>query len=958
MTISKTMHIQPIKTERTDCTVVAAFGSPQVSSVTSGSLPSRQIQLQNGSHPVTNGIALRNVNTRLSLSSPLAGSHAVTNETSQNSSRTQEKCQNVENLVDFPSIKGLFGWTTVDDVNIPYIMRHDKRFVSVRIVEMKLLGRYPNSYPDELGKHKPLTSFFITSNEARLLNEINIVHCGGEYGRKDFSQKDLIVLLSDFVDFYNIVKKTFPERNTPNQNSKTAEEKELFTHCGWLQINNTVTPYVKRPSGKYVPLSVIRYAAGLMTSENDIVKGVLPTQIECDLMNKACVLAGFNFNFAKTTRIIALTDILQTNFVHVTELPIENPLSHAHYMALAAKKQSSGAPCDPSRSNTAYPNQPNSQNSSMQLPHIHIPLAQTQQGTIHGNARNMPAQNLRPPPPYTGMFNPRLPFMTPFNGFHTFPGMPQPNPMGNFTPVPPNVGLRPHVSSGPPSPMGGVQRPMLLPHVLPQTQVQYQGGGGLNRPQMSPHPCRPGSSTDMNKRSPGQANGLLPSTESRPSPSHNQSPLPLQSNGAYGSRDGMFPAAGNVGNPSVQRNMIQNQQMFPQFRMPVSTQINSSQSTRTPASLSSGMMTEIQAWQQHVKNMQQVNNVRPSVVTCQSYLPPFSNTQQKSMAAPSSSTNSNSSLSGLHSSPRQQTVQKKSTNSAGIGGGPPPLLMMAPLLSYVSQSTSKTVSPTNRSEAAGHEKYDTSVIDLANTPLQASSEVGAKEKSLQIGADYIKGAWLNGKSISCLHIETPERKGRYCLVEAVCKLYFNGCSVNEFLFALENVLNVSLLSCTDEEEKAFIHYYNLPVTVLKCNKVISFDDLNKFFPQLSYMFPEKPQTIDNNSTIGNLPDFSDPSSSFEGNNNVVQTSESAGLLANQFGSDLQFVNGQSTFSSSGGEKRHHASHDQGPDTKQARLQESAIQKLRNHQQEGGKIDDSGSNQRHQSNTQDSVIVLD
>ncbi|KAL3866481.1 hypothetical protein ACJMK2_043775, partial [Sinanodonta woodiana] len=344
------------------------------------------------------------------------------------------------------------------------------------------------------------------------------------------------------------------------------------------------------------------------------------------------------------------------------------------------------------------------------------------------------------------------------------------------------------------------------------------------------------------------------------------------------------------------------------------------------------MMTKIQAWQQHVINMQQVNNVRPSVVTCQSYLPPFSNTQQKSMAAPSSSTNSNSSLSGLHSSPRQQTVQKKSTNSAGIGGGPPPLLMMEPLLSYVSQSTSKTISPSNRPEAAGHEKYDTSVIDLANTPLQASSEVGAKEKSLQIGADYIKGAWLNGKSISCLHIETPERKGRYCLVEAVCNLYFNGCSVNEFLFALENVLNVSLLSCTDEEEKAFIHYYNLPMTVLKCNKVISFDDLNKFFPQLSYMFPEKPQTIDNNSTIGNLPDFSDPSSSFEGNNNVVQTSE-AGLLASQFGSDLQFVNGQSTFSSSGGEKRHHASHDQGPDTKQARLQVSAIQKLRNHQQE-------------------------
>ncbi|KAK3609188.1 hypothetical protein CHS0354_003170 [Potamilus streckersoni] len=942
MTISKTMHIQPIKTERTDCTVVASFSSSQVSSAASGSLSSVQIQLQNGSHsihPVTNGIALRNNNTRLNLSSPLAGSHALVNDTNQNSSRTQEKSQNLENLVDFPSIKGLFGWTTVDDVNIPYILRHDKRFVSVRIVEMKLLGRYPNSYPDELGKHKPLTSFFITHNEARLLNEINLVHCGGEYGSKEFTQKDLIVLLSDFIEFHNIVKKTFPERNTPNQNTKTVEEKELFTHCGWLQINNTVTPYVKRPSGKYVPFSVIRYAAGLMTSENDILKGVLPTQIECDLMNKACMLAGFNFNFAKTTRIIALTDILQTNFVHVTELPMENPLSRAHYMALSANKQSSGAHCDPNRSNSAYPNQPISQNTSMQLPHINIPLDQTQQGSINGNMRNIPTHNLRPPPPYPGIFNPRVPFMTPFNGFQSFPGMSQPNPMSNFAHVPPNAGLRPHVSSGPGSPIDGIQRPMLLPNILQQSQVQFQGGGGLNRPQTSPHPCRPRSSTDLNKRFPGQANGFLPSPEFRPLPGHHSS---------------LFPAAGNVRNPAVQRNVIQSQQMNPQFRMPVTTQPNSGQSTRAPASFSSGMMTEIQSWQQHAKSMQQVNNIRTSVVTCQSYMPPVTNTQQKSMP-PSSSTNIVSSLSGLYNPSRQQTVQKRPTNSAGIGG-PPPLLMMAPILSNVSQSTSKTISSTNRSEGAGHKKQDTSIIDLANTSVQTSQDVGAKEKALKIGADYIKGAWLNGKSISCLHIETPERKGRYCLVEAVCKLYFNGCSVNEFLFALENVLNVSLLSCTDEEEKAFIHYYNLPVTVLKCNKVISFDDLNSFFPQLSYMFPEKPQTADSSSTIGNLPDFIDPSSSFEGSN--IPTSESAGLLAIQLGSDLQFVNGHSTFSSSGSEKRLRSSHDQGPDVKQAKLHESAIQKLRNHQLEGGKIDDSGSNQRHQSNKPDSVIVLD
>lgn len=105
--------------------------------------------------------------------------------------------------------------------------------------------------------------------------------------------------------------------------------------------------------------------------------------------------------------------------------------------------------------------------------------------------------------------------------------------------------------------------------------------------------------------------------------------------------------------------------------------------------------------------------------------------------------------------------------------------------------------------------------------------------------ESIKGVWLAGKSISCMHLDRPGRQGKFCLVEAVCKLYFNGCSVNEFLYALENVLKVPLVTCTDEEEKSFIHYYSLPVSVLKCNKMINYKDLDEYFPQLSYVFREK-----------------------------------------------------------------------------------------------------------------------
>ncbi|WAR00239.1 hypothetical protein MAR_024611 [Mya arenaria] len=111
---------------------------------------------------------------------------------------TPVDAQSIESQIDFQSIKGAFGWTVIDNIHIPYILRVDKQFVSVRIVEQKLLSRYPNSYPDDL---------------------------------------DLIVLLSDFIRFYDLVKKTFPDAAAARAAQMAAES------AGWLQIKNTVTPY-------------------------------------------------------------------------------------------------------------------------------------------------------------------------------------------------------------------------------------------------------------------------------------------------------------------------------------------------------------------------------------------------------------------------------------------------------------------------------------------------------------------------------------------------------------------------------------------------------------------------------------------------------------------------------------------------------------------------------------------
>lgn len=270
-----------------------------------------------------------------------------------------------ENQIDFSSVKGIFGWTSIDGVDVPYIFRKDKMFVSVRIVEQKLLNKYPNSYPDDLGKHQPLTSFFITPHECKLLNEINQVHCGGEFGTKLFSIKDLIVLLSDFVEFYNLVKKTFPENAKMNVDDKTSSCSG--SECGWLQVNNTVSPYVKRQTEKFVPLSVMKYAAAL----NIPGSGVLPETEECDLLNKACKIAGFNFSFSKTTRIISLTEIMKSCKIKIMELPMENPLQHAQYIEMPPSKNNTSQPPEELPPKLEQPNHSKSPGNDIVTNHFH-----------------------------------------------------------------------------------------------------------------------------------------------------------------------------------------------------------------------------------------------------------------------------------------------------------------------------------------------------------------------------------------------------------------------------------------------------------------------------------------------------------------------------------------------------------------------------------------------------------
>ena len=87
------------------------------------------------------------------------------------------------------------------------------------------------------------------------------------------------------------------------------------------------------------------------------------------------------------------------------------------------------------------------------------------------------------------------------------------------------------------------------------------------------------------------------------------------------------------------------------------------------------------------------------------------------------------------------------------------------------------------------------------------------------------------------------------------------------------VLQVELYECSESEEAAFVQYYNLPVKKLKCNKIVRVEDLEKYFPQLNYMFSK---FVNENNSETSPSSGQQAGSSFSPPNRTVPTPPSAG----------------------------------------------------------------------------------
>lgn len=783
--------------------------------------------------------------------------HLGRQKSDTNGSENEDKFNEIsETQPDFQSIKGVFGWTVIDRVNIPYILRKDQQFVAVRIVERKLLSHYPNAYPDDLGKHAPLTSSFITISEAKLLNEINLQHCAGEYGKKDFTTKDLIVLLSDFVTFFNLVKKTFSRGDVARLRAACPGS------ARWLQIKNTVTPYVVRPDGRYVPLSVIQYAAGLLTYEN--VSGVSATLAECEMLNEACKNAGVEFVFTDTaTRLININNITRLSPIDVIELPSRNPLKHATYMELPTT--CSAQVSENMETVTRLPQIKVSQ-LSQQLPASQAYRFEPniEQDMMRNSFRSrisvneqtvcVPSMSLNPQYPGNQMIDPRMSHL--YRMQHPMPNKPmmkQNAGMSNILPSCYGSHLNQNVSPRV-NPMLRFyqnlinnQQPKSLALTNPATERvpepprlptensidlnNHRSPGSCSNP--SPWPCPPQSRPSSGQRPPSGSSISSPAHAMSP-PAHVLSPPPSRAGPnamsaiTHSTSDKTTSGCGGQPPSCVALQLIQNMctKRFPGALPLVPPGTSTSEFSFSKQDGASHAIPSLfphfrdplllsQSRTVTKSNVPEVNSLLNQIRPGQG-LQPSANPEIPRLFTPTGTSVV------YQVPPTSQTVLCNSVAS------PPSLRMRSPAIAqpYTLCQNAQGVLTLPQPRPITQQQL---------LPPQTVSTV--KQTSHGALVNCIKGAWLNNRSISCLCLEQEGRNGRFCLVEAVCKLYFNGCSVHEFLFALENVLNVPLLTCSDAEEKAFIQYYSLPVDALKCNRMIKFGDLENFFSQLTYMFP-------------------------------------------------------------------------------------------------------------------------
>ena len=205
----------------------------------------------------------------------------------------------------------LVKWSRLSGVLVPCLIRSGEAYVSVRIVEKKLLTSYPDVSSVNGEPWPRLASQYITVSEADLLNALCRTHCHYKLIDEPLTTKDIIVRLTEFESFLAAVEGYFGTLHTPDVTTDLYEKPvSPQISGGWIKLNSSMIPYIWRHQTKFVPLGMVRYSTGLLTHAD--ISGFELMPAECEYLRTICAEAGFSFTFTvQRTRLVALPLVYQ-----------------------------------------------------------------------------------------------------------------------------------------------------------------------------------------------------------------------------------------------------------------------------------------------------------------------------------------------------------------------------------------------------------------------------------------------------------------------------------------------------------------------------------------------------------------------------------------------------------------------------------------------------------------------
>ncbi|KAH8264068.1 hypothetical protein KR038_002103 [Drosophila bunnanda] len=187
-------------------------------------------------------------------------------EEQRNEEQLQPTPSAPDKRIDDRTIYGHFGWAELEpnQTVIPFFYRHMMKCCAESMLKM-LLRKFP-LHPDIAKCSANVRKYSIFETERRLLREISIKHCDGQFGY-EFTKNEIVMTLKDAMDCYQFRAECY--RMLTSNIGDSPQKK-----CGFIQLTGgSLIPYIVINGCPWLPLSYLLDVPEELRNKSQVVRG-------------------------------------------------------------------------------------------------------------------------------------------------------------------------------------------------------------------------------------------------------------------------------------------------------------------------------------------------------------------------------------------------------------------------------------------------------------------------------------------------------------------------------------------------------------------------------------------------------------------------------------------------------------------------------------------------------------